>query len=326
MTVAGHAGVAGGVAEQDHELAVGQGLEGALAPAPAVGVQLGAEGERAVGVVAVTGDHAAAEVEQAEPGVVHHDVLLDAGALLDEHGLVAVGLGDALELRGDGVEGLVPADLLVLALAALGALHALHGVVQAILAVDPATDGTAAQAGARLKAAEGGVAGIVGLHVGDLVVGHMALERTGTAAVHMAVRPDDLLVGGRGRAGLGEVVATGARRAAEHGRRADGGGPQAGQCGSLHERATRQSVLLEVRHGPSLSCLQVSLMRHPLLWAAASCQRAPLAPADGPHHSPQHAEAVSHTPCEFAVSPVQEGSHGHPFPIVPRAAPTHRVY
>lgn len=282
MAVAGHASVAGGVAEHHHELAVGQRLEGALTPAAAVGVQLGAEGQRAVGVVAVAGDHAAAQVEQTEPGVVHHHVLLDAGALLDEHGLVAVGLGNALELGGDGVERLVPADLLVLALAALGPLHALHGVVQTILAVDPATDGTAAQAGAGLEAAKGGVAGVVGFHGNDLIVGHMALQHAGAAAIHMAVRPYDLLVGGRSLAGGGQVgtlgVALALGRAAEQGRAAHGGGTQAGQCGSLHERAAGQSRLLGVRHGPSLS-VRISLpSSRPRSFRATGPPAAPLRP------------------------------------------------
>ena len=266
VAITGHAGVAGGVAEHHHELAVDQRLEGALAPTTAIGVQLGAEGQRPVGVVAVASDHAAAQVEQTEPGVVHDHVLLDAGALLDKDGLVAVSLGDALELGGDGIQSLVPADLLVLALAALGALHALHGIVQAILAVDPAADGTAAQASASLETTEGSVAGIVRFHVGDLVVNHMALQHASAAAVHMAMRPADLLVDRRGVAGFGELGVSGAgalRRAAEQRRGAYGGGPKAGQCGSLHERAARQSGLLGVRHGTLPFLLRISSLLRP---------------------------------------------------------------
>ena len=83
-------------------------------------------------------------------------------------------------------------------------------------------------------------------------------------AVHRAVAPADFLVDRRGIAGLGELGVSGAgalRRAAEQRRGAYGGGPQAGQRGSLHERAARQCGLLGVRHGRLPFLLRTSSLR-----------------------------------------------------------------
>ena len=245
--VARHARLGRRVAEQHHELAGGQRAERPGAPAVAVGVGLGAEVERAVGVVAVARHLSAHQVEQAEEGVVHHEVLLDSRALLDEDGLVSVCVLHALELAGDGVEGLVPADALVLALSALGAFDALHGVVEPVGAVDPAAYRTAAQACASLEpfAAETSVAGVVRLDVGDLAALHVALQHACASAVHVAVGPDDLVafVGH----GLGHVCS-------EH--RAGGRGPSS-RCGQgsqrpgrLDERAASE---LRVYHAELLS-------------------------------------------------------------------------
>ena len=259
--VARHARVARGVAEHHDQLAFLNGLERTRAPAAAVREGNGAEVERAVGVVAVAGDLAAAKVEQAEERVVHHHVLLDARAFLDEDRLVAVRFGDALEFRRDGVQRLVPADLLVLALAALRALDALHGVVQAVFAVDPAADGSPAQAGARLEAAERGIAGVVGFHVDDLVILHMALEHAGAAAVHMAVRPHHLFLGRTARIRrVAAFLRLAFGRAPEQGAASQRRGTQSSERRAFHEGAARDGAFHRFRHVPSL-CLFLSSSR-----------------------------------------------------------------
>ena len=251
-TVACHAGVGRGVAEQDHELAFGQGVERAGGPVLSIRIGQCSEGDGGTRVAAVALDLAAAQVEQAEERAVHHHVLLDARAFLDEDGLVAVSLLDARELARDGVEGLFPADALVLALAALGAGHAAHGVVQTVGAVNPAADGAAAETGAGLERAEFRGPRRVAFDGDDLVVFDMALQRACSAAVHMAVGPDDLFVfGGLGRGALlGGALCLGC--IGECGRGLCGCQAQAGERRAGHERATRQfRALKRFRHAPS---------------------------------------------------------------------------
>ena len=202
-SVTSHAGVGRSVAEQDHKLVFGQSVERAGGPVLSVRIRQGSEGDGGARITAVALDLAAAQVEQAEERAVHHHVLLDTRAFLDEDGFVAVGFLDARELACDGVERLFPADALVLALAALGAGHAAHGIVQTVGSVDPAADGAPAEASARLERAKLRGPRRVAFDGYDLVVFDMALQRACSAAVHMAVGPDDFFtVGGLGRGTL----------------------------------------------------------------------------------------------------------------------------
>ena len=228
--VAGHAHVVGREAEHDHQLAVLQRLERAVAPRRAVHVGVRAEADGRARIAAVARDLAAQQVEQTEERVVHHDVLFDARAFLHEHGLVAVLLGDARELARDGVKRLVPADALILAVAALRAGHTAHRVVQAVVASQPAADGSTAQACAGLDVAEFRGAGGVRLHVGQLAVLHVALQHAGASAVDVAVRPHDLLAA---------VALVGVRLGSGHVQRARAaaGGERSQRAGRCDERA-----------------------------------------------------------------------------------------
>ncbi len=237
--VACHAHVVGREAEHDHELVVLERFERAIAPRASVNVRVRAEADGRARVAAIARDLTAEQIDQAEERAVHHDVLLDAGAFLDENGFVSVGLDDAIELAGDSVERVIPADALVLAVAALGARDAAHRVVQALLGVQPFADRASAQAGARLDVAELGRAGGVGLHVGDLSVVHMALQRARPTAVHVAVRPDDL-VGARRLVGEGD-----GRRLSERGAAGSAGDGQGSErAGRLGERTTVEHHVL----------------------------------------------------------------------------------
>ena len=245
---AGHLRLAAVVAEQHDELGVGHvrravGLAAAVEPRQSL-ADLG-RGIRAVGLQEAAVDAGEALHEVADVAVLH------AGGVLHEHRLGAVLVEHLLVGLGDGIERLVPGDLLELALAALA--HALERHREAVGVVDPAADGSAALAGAQLMVAVGVVAGVVSFHPGDLIVDNMEAQSAAALAVHRAVAPANFLIDRRGIAGLGELGVSGAgalRRAAEQRRGAYGGGPQAGQRGSLHERAARQCGLLGVRHGP----------------------------------------------------------------------------
>ena len=155
----------------------------------------------------------------------------DARGVVVVDGLVAVGVDGVLQLLGDGLKGLVPADLLVLAVAALRALNALHGVVDTVRVVHPATVAAAAQAGAGLRVVEvvGGVA--VGVDPQDLAVLHMELKRAAAGAVDGAVAPnlgDALLIGCGSVVSLGErggACGTCGCKAGEHAARGDEGSP-----------------------------------------------------------------------------------------------------
>ena len=154
----------------------------------------------------------------------------DARGIVVVHSLVAVGVDGVLQLLGDGLKGLVPADLLVLAVAALRALNALHGVVDAVGVVHPATVAAAAQAGAGLRVVEvvGGVA--VGVNPQDLAVLHVELKGAAAGAVDGAVAPNlgDTLLVSCGLIGLGErggACGTCGCKAGEHAARGDEGSP-----------------------------------------------------------------------------------------------------
>ena len=149
-------------------------------------------------IAAVVAEVAAEQVhhaaERAGGGAAH------AGGVVDIDGLVAVGVDGVLELVGDGLKGLVPADLLVLAVAALGALDALHRVVDAVGVVHPAAVAAAAQAGAGLRVVE--VVRVVRVRVDPehLAVLDVELEGAAAGAVDGAVTPnlgDAFLIGGR---------------------------------------------------------------------------------------------------------------------------------
>lgn len=155
--------------------------------------------------------------------------------------LVAVRVDDALELAGDGVDGLVPADLLELALTALP--DALHGVVDAVGVGKPTTVGATAQAGAGLHVLEIPVLGRVRVDPDDLVVFHMELKRATAGAVDGAASPRDLLLG------LGGMRRDGSSSE----QRISGDHSAARRCKStqgaarLHERTTTQ-VQTAIRH------------------------------------------------------------------------------
>ena len=156
----------------------------------------------------------------------------NAAAVVHVHGLVTVLVDGVLERIGDALVGLVPADLLELALAALA--HALHGLHEAVGRVDPAADGAAAQAGTGLQ--PGGIAHVVRFGVDDLAVLHVPAQQARAAAVDDALAVDDL-VSRRGAPVLGAFLALGSAAV----QRASGG-PGQREPGerALHERAARQ--------------------------------------------------------------------------------------
>ena len=103
-----------------------------------------------------------------------------------------------LDLRTDGVDGLVPADALPLTGATLGALGALHGVLDALLLHDERGDGGAA--GAHALLVDGRALDLLGAREHHVAVAHHGLQRTTHAGV--AVGRADLLVAlGRSRLG-----------------------------------------------------------------------------------------------------------------------------
>lgn len=57
--------------------------------------------------------------------------------IVDVDGLIAIGVDDAFQLAGDGVDSLVPGNLLELSFAAFA--RTLHGVQQTVGAVEPAS-------------------------------------------------------------------------------------------------------------------------------------------------------------------------------------------
>ena len=139
-------------------------------------------------VVAVHGKVATQAVHQALGGASRRRI--HAGGVVDVDRVVAVGLDRVLELVRDRVDGLVPADALELARPTWP--RALHRVLQTIGMVDPLAHRAAAQAGSCLEVI---VSRVVGEHVGDLAVPHMPLEDAPSSAVHVALAPDDLIVG-----------------------------------------------------------------------------------------------------------------------------------
>ena len=140
-------------------------------------------------VVVMTLEVTSEAIQQTRCGIARGGV--HASGIHSMDGVVAVSINGVLQLLGDGVDSLVPGDLLELALAALA--HALHGVQQAVGAVQPATHGAAAQAGTGLKVI---VAGVVGLHIENLAVARMPLEDAVAAAVDVALAPMNLIGGG----------------------------------------------------------------------------------------------------------------------------------
>ena len=224
---AGHAGVGRIVAEQHDVLGVHE--VGHLVVRPGVAVEeRHLPGDLARGVVGVLAQIAAPQVHEAREHCLvgmprlRHCAAQHAGAVLDVEGVVAVLLLDLLHGGGDEVDGLVPGDLLVLALAALGALDALQRLLDAVGAVDALAVGAAAHAGAHLvdlAGAELVVAVRINVDAHDLAVLHIGLQRAAAAAVHMACRPADGVVIERiaasgGQAVCGRLLLLGGRRAA----------------------------------------------------------------------------------------------------------------
>ena len=141
-----------------------------------------------MGRVVVTLVHVAAE--QGHEALDRHAArrAVHSRRIVDVDRLVAILVDRRFQLLHDDVDGLVPADSLELALAALA--HSLHGVHQAIGAVQPAAHGTTPQASTSLqvRAPE-----VVGFHVLDFAVLGVPLEDAVSTAVHVALRPVDLI-------------------------------------------------------------------------------------------------------------------------------------
>ena len=238
VAAAAHARVGRTVPEHDDDLVVLKREEVARVRAAAIGVKAGPCDMRgAVGPVIV--QMAAGEVHEPVHHAIAHKARRDAGGVVHRHGLVAVGLANALHLACDGVDSLVPADLLELARSALA--DALHGIVQAIGALKPPTDGTPPQAGAQLGLVHCGIARVIGFHIRYLLVAHMALQRAGAAAIDRAMRPNDSVLG---RSPFGFPLGLRSRRTAEHGRASRSRRSEASQGRTLHERTARYGVFI----------------------------------------------------------------------------------
>ena len=222
-----HAGVGRVVTEQHDVLGVHE--IGHLVVRPGVAVEeRHLPGDLTGGVVGVLAQVAAPQVhETREHGLVgvprlRHRTAQHAGAVLDVEGVVAVLLLDLLHGGGDEIDGLVPGDLLVLALAALSALDALERLLNAVGAVDALAVGAAAHAGAHLvdlARAELVIAVGIDVDAHDLAVLHIGLQRAAATAVHVARRPANGVVvkripAGNGQAVCGRLLLLGGRRAA----------------------------------------------------------------------------------------------------------------
>ena len=174
---------------------VGARLDDQLGLGPVAGLGVGhgvAPAHAQRGVEAVAGARVDARVVAlsacAEHGGEELDVCL--GAVGHHHGAVAVRRLHLLELCGDLVEGLVPADLLEGALSALA--RAAHGGLHAALAVHMLDLGKALEAAGLVAALRGHV---VGLDEHDPAVPHRALERAHASAVRLVVGAGDALLG-----------------------------------------------------------------------------------------------------------------------------------
>ena len=214
-------------AKHKHEVGIGRGARGGRGgTAPHVRRNPRNLSSR---IAAVVAQAAAQQVHEPVDGACRGG--RDTRGVVVVHSLVAVGVDGVLQLLGDGLKGLVPADLLVLAVAALRALNALHRVVDAVGVVHPATVAAAAQAGAGLRVVEvvGRVA--VGVDPQNLAVLHMELKRAAAGAVDGAVAPnlgDALLIGRGSVVSLGErggACGTCGCKAGEHAARGDEGSP-----------------------------------------------------------------------------------------------------
>ena len=133
-----------------------------------------------------------------------------------------------LDLRADGVDGLIPADTLPLTGATLGALGALHGVLDALLLHDERGDGGAASAHALLV--DRRTLDLLGARQHHVAVAHYCLQRAPHAGV--AVGRADLLVA-LGRCRLGRQRRESRSRGAARNERGRGRG--------LEEPSSRQS-------------------------------------------------------------------------------------
>ena len=140
-------------------------------------------------VVALVG--VAAEQAQKALPALPSGAAVHARGVVHVDGLVAVLFDSVLQLVGDGLDGLVPADFLELPFASLA--RALHGVHEAVGAVDPAAHGASAQAGAALQVA---ITQVVRFHIENLAVFRVPLEDAVAAAVDVALAPMDLVGGG----------------------------------------------------------------------------------------------------------------------------------
>ena len=169
------------------------------------------------------------DVQQAVGRIARHRVHTRTVGTVD--GLVAIGVDGVLQLIGDGLDSLIPANGLEFSLAALS--HSFHRLRQAIGMVQPATHRAAAQAGTRLEV---GITRVVGFHVDDLPVAHVPLEHAATAAVHVALAPNDLIL----FFGMSNFHTLSEQRIGRHSR-ATGCCQRAQRAGRFHERASAQA-------------------------------------------------------------------------------------
>ena len=168
-----------------------------------------------------------------------------------------------LDLRTDGVDGLVPADALPLTGATLGALGALHGVLDALLLHDERGDGGAA--GAHALLINGRPLDLLRAREHHVAVAHNRFQRTTHAGV--AVGRTDFLVA-LGRSRLGRKGREPGSRSATRNERSRGRG--------LEEPSSRQSsrcVPNRLQDVPFPRLVCPSAMLTGILWPHSEIER-----------------------------------------------------
>ena len=195
---AAHAGFAGVIAKQHHQLAVFD-IRRAVAVGPAAIGVVEAGCDLRAGVIAVVVKIAAAAVHQPgkqrfprRPGA-GHGAAKRTGAVVEINRLVTVFADDTLHAPGDGIQRLIPADAHKFAFAAFA--DALHRVFQAVRVVDAPPHGAPAQAGAHLVQPVVVIAArVIRFDIADFAIHHMHTQRAAAAAVNGTGAPDDALV------------------------------------------------------------------------------------------------------------------------------------
>ncbi|MNE43375.1 hypothetical protein D3C80_1375450 [compost metagenome] len=167
---AAHAGFRRIVAEQHHQLAVGDIIR---AVALLCAVQIGHGGGDLRGAVtAIAAEEAAAGVHQAIRHVGVGDIAaVDPGTVQHVHRFITVLRQGVFQLAADGIQCLFPTDAFEFTFATFA--DAFHRVIQTFRMIHAPTHGAAAQTGAHLMVAINIVARVVGFNPVNFVIAYV---------------------------------------------------------------------------------------------------------------------------------------------------------